>query len=139
MTDAVNNPPHYRGAKWECIDIIRAYNLDFWRGNALKYIVRHTQKGGAQDIAKAMWYLRDALAHEEIIIALSYNIVNDNKFVAETNAAMIAKNFGIEDATLHVAIDAIISIAAVAVGRKDVEDSLSDALAALNQYLRGQQ
>jgi len=56
--DMVNNPEHYKGRKFECIDIIEDFNLGFNLGNALKYILRAGKKDSyAQDIKKAIWYL----------------------------------------------------------------------------------
>lgn len=58
--DMVNNPPHYtcfsNGA--EVIDI--AENLNFNRGNAIKYIARAGRKSSEselQDLRKARWYI----------------------------------------------------------------------------------
>lgn len=35
---------------------IRANNLDFFEGNIVKYITRHKEKGGAEDIKKVIHY-----------------------------------------------------------------------------------
>ena len=35
---------------------IRANNLDFFEGNIVKYITRHKDKGGAEDIKKVIHY-----------------------------------------------------------------------------------
>lgn len=57
-TDLVNHPKHYIGNRFECIDIIEDFQLNFNLGNALKYIVRAGKKGcKKQDLEKAMWYL----------------------------------------------------------------------------------
>ena len=61
MTDVVNHPNHYaegwsNGA--EVIDITE--NLNFNRGNAVKYIARAGKKDSAkelEDLRKAEWYL----------------------------------------------------------------------------------
>lgn len=63
--DMVNHPPHYNsgfaecqcGRRIECIDITR--NMGFCLGNAVKYIWRHADKNGLEDIKKAAWYLND--------------------------------------------------------------------------------
>lgn len=39
---------------WTVID---AWGLNFWEGNAVKYIARHKDKSGRQDIEKAIHYL----------------------------------------------------------------------------------
>ena len=61
MTDAVNHPAHYTG-KFECIDVMEATQgkdavLKFCVCNAFKYLYRHENKNGLEDIKKAKWYL----------------------------------------------------------------------------------
>lgn len=59
MTDLVNHPPHYQGKKFESIDIIEDFDLNFCLGNAIKYILRCDKKGSKkQDLEKAIWYLK---------------------------------------------------------------------------------
>lgn len=58
IPDMVNQPPHYKGNKYECIDIIEDFSLGFHLGNAVKYILRAGKKGNrVEDIRKAIWYL----------------------------------------------------------------------------------
>jgi hypothetical protein len=47
---------HYKKTiqPWTVID---AWNLNFWEGNAVKYISRHKEKAKKQDIEKAIHYL----------------------------------------------------------------------------------
>ena len=74
MTDAVNSPAHYCGhpSGIECIQVTR--HLSFNRGNAFKYIFRHRDKGApAQDLQKALWYIRDEIKHKG-------RIVNPNEY-----------------------------------------------------------
>jgi hypothetical protein len=55
----VDHPQHYNPGKYEAIDIIEDWNLEFHCGNAVKYIARHKYKGNPkQDIEKAIWYLQ---------------------------------------------------------------------------------
>ena len=59
--ETVNHPAHYAGTV-ECIDImIDTQGIDATKGfcicNALKYIWRHREKNGIEDIRKAAWYL----------------------------------------------------------------------------------
>lgn len=65
--DPVNHPSHYTDHSVfgiEAIEVTR--QLDFARGNAVKYLWRAGRKGGArQDVEKALWYLADAKAHED--------------------------------------------------------------------------
>jgi len=57
--DSVNHPKHYQGNKFEVIEIIEDFNLDFDLGNAIKYILRCGKKGNlVQDLKKAIWYLQ---------------------------------------------------------------------------------
>jgi len=57
--DLVDHPPHYNHGKYETIDVIEEWGLDFHCGNAVKYISRHKYKGQAKgDIEKAIWYLQ---------------------------------------------------------------------------------
>ena len=58
-TNLVNHPDHYNHGKYEAIDVIEDWNLDFHCGNAVKYIARHSYKESPrQDIEKAIWYLQ---------------------------------------------------------------------------------
>ena len=55
--DLVNHPKHYttHPSGVECIDITEHW--DYCLGNCLKYIWRHGEKGGVEDLKKARWYL----------------------------------------------------------------------------------
>jgi len=56
--EMINHPSHYKGSKFEVIDIIEDFQLDFCMGNAIKYILRCEKKENqAQDLKKAIWYL----------------------------------------------------------------------------------
>jgi hypothetical protein len=62
MTDMVNSPGHYCTGKYECIDVMAETQgveavKDFCICNAFKYIYRHRNKNGTEDIKKAIWYL----------------------------------------------------------------------------------
>lgn len=60
MNDAVNHPSHYTDGKIEVIDFIEQKNLNFHRGNAVKYIARAGKKDSekeVEDLRKAVWYL----------------------------------------------------------------------------------
>lgn len=48
---------HYQGAI-EPIDFILKNKLGYCEGNVIKYVYRHGQKNGADDIVKAIDYLR---------------------------------------------------------------------------------
>lgn len=60
--DMVNHPSHYETGKFECIEVMEeAIGIeavkDFCICNAFKYIYRHKNKNGMEDIEKAIWYL----------------------------------------------------------------------------------
>lgn len=60
MTDMIN-PAHYRGdRKFEPIEVIEDWGLNYRLGNALKYISRNGRKPGEdprEGLCKAIWYL----------------------------------------------------------------------------------
>jgi hypothetical protein len=62
MFDTVNHPRHYNlhPSGIECIEITRLCQFDM--GNAVKYIWRHADKNGDEDLRKARFYLKDLLA-----------------------------------------------------------------------------
>lgn len=51
------NPQHYKShpSGVECIQITE--HMNFCLGNAMKYIWRADEKGGIEDLQKAVWYL----------------------------------------------------------------------------------
>ena len=60
--DNVNHPKHYETGKFECIDVmIETQGIEavknFCICNAFKYIYRHKNKNGCEDVKKAIWYL----------------------------------------------------------------------------------
>ncbi len=60
MNDPVNHPSHYTKGKIECIDFIVDKQLNFCRGNAVKYIVRAGLKDTSkeiEDLEKAVFYI----------------------------------------------------------------------------------
>ena len=68
MTDRiqVNSPPHYRGTKYEVIEVIHGLGLttDYAFGNAIKYLLRYHKKGAPTiDVMKAGWYINWLLDH----------------------------------------------------------------------------
>ena len=62
MVDNVNHPSHYETGNFECIDVMietqgKEAVMDFCVCNAFKYIYRHNNKNGIEDVKKAKWYL----------------------------------------------------------------------------------
>lgn len=62
--DEVNHPSRYLHHGIETIDVIKAWTegLDgayaFCIGNAIKYLSRWQEKGGIEDLKKAVWYIQ---------------------------------------------------------------------------------
>jgi len=57
----VDHPAHYNSGKIEVIDAIEDWNLNFSRGNAIKYIARAGLKDKStevEDLQKALWYIQ---------------------------------------------------------------------------------
>lgn len=69
MSDSVNHPNHYGGDTiYETIKVIRAWNLGFDLGNAVKYISRAGKKDPSkhiEDLKKAVFYIEDEIAYLE--------------------------------------------------------------------------
>ena len=60
MNDIINHPSHYTDGKIEVIDFIEDKQLNFHRGNAIKYIARAGKKNREteiEDLEKAVWYI----------------------------------------------------------------------------------
>ena len=61
MTSKVYNKQiggsHYKNMVMQPSEFINKNKLLFAEGNAIKYICRHSQKGGVEDIDKAIHYL----------------------------------------------------------------------------------
>jgi len=63
--ETVNHPEHYRGdTAYEVIKVLDAWELDFCRSNAIKYIARAGKKNSqteVEDLKKAIWYLQHSI------------------------------------------------------------------------------
>lgn len=69
--DPVNRPAHYTSGGIECIDAMQAAFgdeavKDFCLCNAFKYLWRHRNKGGLQDLKKARWYINRLIREMEV-------------------------------------------------------------------------
>lgn len=54
----VNHPSHYNQGKFEVMDVIDDWKLNFALGNVVKYVARAPFKGNTlEDLQKAKWYL----------------------------------------------------------------------------------
>lgn len=57
--EAINHPSHYNQGKYEVIDVIEDWKLNFNLGNAIKYIARcRYKRNKKEDLEKAIWYLQ---------------------------------------------------------------------------------
>ena len=70
-TDPVNRPAHYTSGGIECIDAMTAAFgteavKDFCLCNAFKYLWRHRNKNGVEDLKKARWYLNRLITEMEV-------------------------------------------------------------------------
>lgn len=68
--DAVERPAHYASGDIECIDAIKAQMsaeeyAGYLRGNVVKYMWRWREKGGAESLKKAKWYLERLIKEVE--------------------------------------------------------------------------
>ena len=66
MSDNVNHPDHYTFGKFEVIDVITDWNMNYCLGNAIKYIARCEHKENKiQDLKKAIWYINKEIELSE--------------------------------------------------------------------------
>ena len=64
--DLIHKPLHYTYSKYEPIDVIKEWNLDFDLGKVVKYIARCEHKGNKLlDLNKALEYLQHEIKHLE--------------------------------------------------------------------------
>jgi len=69
--DPVNNPKHYASKMIQPIDVVKDWFktvdpfIAYCLGNSLKYICRHSDKNGVEDLKKAQWYLKRAIEELE--------------------------------------------------------------------------
>lgn len=57
---------HYKDLKIQPIEFIHANNIPFCEANAIKYLCRHRNKNGKQDLLKARHYI-------DLLIQLEYD------------------------------------------------------------------
>lgn len=65
--DPVEKPSHYNQGKFEVIDVIEDWELDFCEGNVIKYVARHKFKNNSlEDLKKARYYLGRLIERVEV-------------------------------------------------------------------------
>lgn len=94
MSDSIN-PNHYKNRAHECIEF--THYLNFNLGNAFKYIWRHKEKNGREDLEKAVWYLERQRDHAPKFKKLKYRRydemcgdLKDCGFDGDTVAALVS-------------------------------------------------
>ena len=66
MSDPIN-PSYYADHVVSPIDLMDAYGMaiPFCLGNVIKYVARHSERNGLEDLKKAKWYLDWAIQKME--------------------------------------------------------------------------
>lgn len=64
-TDHQVGGSHYRLTPIQPWDIIKAWELNFWEGNTVKYLLRHQYKNRKEDLEKAKHYLEYLIENYE--------------------------------------------------------------------------
>ena len=49
---------HYKNMKIQPVEFIHANGIPYLEGNVIKYVTRHRQKNGLEDLKKAIHYLK---------------------------------------------------------------------------------
>lgn len=62
--DTQHGGSHYKDLKYETWDVIHAWGLGYFDGNAVKYLSRWRKKGGVQDLMKAKHYIEKLIEIE---------------------------------------------------------------------------
>ncbi|KMK52791.1 hypothetical protein FEFB_14920 [Fructobacillus sp. EFB-N1] len=58
QAEKLKNPERYTGQSgMQVFDVINEFGLDFYEGNALKYLIRYKKKNGLEDLKKCREYL----------------------------------------------------------------------------------
>ena len=68
-TDTINHPSYYTDGKIEVSDFIADKNLNFFRGNVVKYVARAGKKNAeteVEDLQKARWYIDREIERWEV-------------------------------------------------------------------------
>lgn len=59
-------PDYYNKTDITPFDYIKANQLDFFEGNIIKYVTRHREKNGREDLVKAMTYLEELIKEYDL-------------------------------------------------------------------------
>lgn len=107
MTYDSINPNHYRGdRKFEPIEVIEDWGLNYRLGNAVKYISRNGRKPGEdprEGLKKAIWYLQreiESLEPDNVPYAVTYeDVLEEYAACAEAGVEKL-NEYAISDADL---------------------------------------
>ena len=71
---------HYKNYNIQPVEFIYANGVPFIEGNIIKYVMRHREKNGLQDLMKAKHYI-------DLLIDLEYNkpLTNEDQRFIETS------------------------------------------------------
>ena len=119
MKDNIN-PNHYKNRAHECIEFTQHINFNL--GNAFKYIWRHKEKNGREDLEKAVWYLE-----RQRDDAPKFRKLKDKKY-CEMRDKLCLIDF---DMDTHGAMNAILNAATDC-----TEDNINWALARVEDLLK---
>ena len=64
VNPVTTDPSHYNKLRIEPWDFIQQNKLDFFEGNVVKYICRWKNKGGVDDLRKAITYIEKIIEGE---------------------------------------------------------------------------
>ena len=64
VNPVTTDPRHYNKLRIEPWDFIQQNKLDFFEGNVVKYICRWKNKGGVDDLRKAITYIEKMIEGE---------------------------------------------------------------------------
>ncbi len=56
--DEIDHQDHYECFEIQPIDFIEENDLGYHEGNIVKYVSRYDEKGGVEDLEKALWYIK---------------------------------------------------------------------------------
>ena len=92
IRDNINSPSHYiDGRKYETIEVIEDWDLNFRLGNAVKYLSRAGRKDAsktAEDLRKAVWYIEreiEALEPAEVPFSVTYEDVLEDHAASQAD------------------------------------------------------
>lgn len=93
MESTPTNPAHYSRWNIQPWDFILQNNLDFMRGNIIKYIMRYDAKNGIEDLKKARVYLDKMIDNlnsaedvQQMWMASLYHITENDNAILTKNA-----------------------------------------------------